>query len=218
MVGAHWFQYYDEPTHGRKDGEDFNMGLTDINGVPYEELTQTARSLDIVHLHRNAEQPPNYAEIPPAPKDPLQSLKQWDRKRGFVPSQTRLATADLYLSWDAENLYLGLFAMDFMDEEIYAGGSVPESERSLWKVKIGRTGKTIEVRFGGKGRAVQSNITEVEARELPGLKHSVMIRVPRRLFSATPLTAKTVLELTASLVLHSGSAKMTWGQKRLLSP
>ena len=31
VVGADWFQYYDEPTHGRIDGEDYDFGLVDIH-------------------------------------------------------------------------------------------------------------------------------------------------------------------------------------------
>ena len=34
VVGADWFQYYDEPTHGRGDGENFNFGLVDIHNQP----------------------------------------------------------------------------------------------------------------------------------------------------------------------------------------
>jgi hypothetical protein len=35
VIGADWFQYYDEPTHGRFDGENFNFGLVDIHDRPY---------------------------------------------------------------------------------------------------------------------------------------------------------------------------------------
>ena len=31
VIGADWFQYSDEPTHGREDGENFNFGLVDIH-------------------------------------------------------------------------------------------------------------------------------------------------------------------------------------------
>src|SRR5262249_51759668 len=30
VVGFHWFQYYDEPTKGRKDGENCNFGFVDL--------------------------------------------------------------------------------------------------------------------------------------------------------------------------------------------
>lgn len=39
VIGAHWFQYCDEPLGGREDGEDYNMGLIDTANRPYEELT-----------------------------------------------------------------------------------------------------------------------------------------------------------------------------------
>ncbi len=38
IVGAHWFQYVDEPLTGRFDGENYNIGLVDICDNPYEEL------------------------------------------------------------------------------------------------------------------------------------------------------------------------------------
>ncbi|GGZ67922.1 beta-galactosidase [Algibacter mikhailovii] len=38
IVGAHWFQYIDEPNTGRFDGENYNVGFVDICDTPYEEL------------------------------------------------------------------------------------------------------------------------------------------------------------------------------------
>src|SRR5437762_838946 len=52
VIGADWFQYYDEPTHGRYDGENFNFGLVDIHDRPYEALTTTASALDLVGLKK----------------------------------------------------------------------------------------------------------------------------------------------------------------------
>ena len=46
VVGAHWFQYCDEPLGGREDGEDYNMGLIDTGNRPYEELTQDFKKLN----------------------------------------------------------------------------------------------------------------------------------------------------------------------------
>ncbi len=40
MVGAHWFQYADQPITGRFDGENYNIGLVDICDNPYEELIE----------------------------------------------------------------------------------------------------------------------------------------------------------------------------------
>ena len=48
VVGAHWFQYCDEPLGGREDGEDYNMGLIDTANRPYEELTQDFTKLNCI--------------------------------------------------------------------------------------------------------------------------------------------------------------------------
>ncbi|PYK57998.1 MAG: hypothetical protein DME21_16420, partial [Verrucomicrobia bacterium] len=92
LVGADWFQYYDEPTHGRFDGENFNFGLVDIHDRPYEALTTTASALDLAGLKKKSPRarPDASQGVPPAPRNPLGefkptlALKQWDRERGFV--------------------------------------------------------------------------------------------------------------------------------------
>ena len=38
LVGYDWFQYHDQPTSGRFDGEDCNYGLVDIHDQPYTTL------------------------------------------------------------------------------------------------------------------------------------------------------------------------------------
>lgn len=43
IVGAHWFQYIDEPNTGRFDGENYNVGFLDICDNPYEELIEKVR-------------------------------------------------------------------------------------------------------------------------------------------------------------------------------
>ena len=48
VVGAHWFQYCDEPLGGRVDGEDYNMGLIDNMNRPYEDVTEMFQSLNPV--------------------------------------------------------------------------------------------------------------------------------------------------------------------------
>jgi hypothetical protein len=39
VVGAHWFQWVDEPATGRFDGENSNWGLVDVADQPYAALT-----------------------------------------------------------------------------------------------------------------------------------------------------------------------------------
>jgi agarase len=46
MVGAHWFQYVDEPLTGRSfDGENANIGFVSVADVPYPELIQAVKDV-----------------------------------------------------------------------------------------------------------------------------------------------------------------------------
>lgn len=46
VVGAHWFQYCDEPLGGREDGEDYNMGLIDNANRPYKDVVDVFKCLN----------------------------------------------------------------------------------------------------------------------------------------------------------------------------
>ena len=74
VVGAHWFQYCDEPLGGRLDGEDYNMGLIDNMNRPYEDVTEMFQRLNPVldMVHSEAGTPRggfNQAVAPAAGKD-----------------------------------------------------------------------------------------------------------------------------------------------------
>ncbi len=45
IVGTHWFQYVDQPTTGRGDGENYQIGFVDICNAPYPEIVQAARDI-----------------------------------------------------------------------------------------------------------------------------------------------------------------------------
>lgn len=46
FVGAHWFQYVDQPLLGRAwDGENYNIGFVDVADVPYKELINSAKEI-----------------------------------------------------------------------------------------------------------------------------------------------------------------------------
>lgn len=46
VVGAHWFEYADEPAEGRFDGENSNYGLVNIRDEPYEEFLSVVREVN----------------------------------------------------------------------------------------------------------------------------------------------------------------------------
>lgn len=44
LIGTHWFQWVDQPSTGRFDGENYNIGLVDITDRPYEELVEALKT------------------------------------------------------------------------------------------------------------------------------------------------------------------------------
>jgi len=45
IVGTHWFQFRDQATTGRGDGENYQIGLVDICDTPYSEMIETLRDV-----------------------------------------------------------------------------------------------------------------------------------------------------------------------------
>lgn len=45
IVGAHWFEYGDEPTTGRFDGENYQIGFVDVCDRPYQETIDASREV-----------------------------------------------------------------------------------------------------------------------------------------------------------------------------
>ena len=43
IVGAHWFQYIDEPNTGRFDGENYNVGFLDIADNPHKDFIEKVK-------------------------------------------------------------------------------------------------------------------------------------------------------------------------------
>ena len=58
FIGSSWFQWVDQPTTGRNDGENYNIGLVDVTDRPYKELIEamktTHRRLEAVHMGKLA--------------------------------------------------------------------------------------------------------------------------------------------------------------------
>jgi hypothetical protein len=53
FIGTGWFQWVDEPSTGRSDGENYNIGFVDVTDRPYRELVDavkaTCKQLYAVH-------------------------------------------------------------------------------------------------------------------------------------------------------------------------
>lgn len=208
VVGAHWFQYYDEPPKGRGDGESFDHGLVDIKGRPYEEMSAAAVAAQPEKLHAASRETParSSVSVPFMPTVSMKELKLWPREAGFVSPASSLPFADMYVCSDKENFYLGVIEMEYMDEHLYEGGAIPESERPLLTLHLsGLQDRTLTVRFNGSARKASVSLPGVEASDGPGLQHTLLLKIPKRLFvSGSPFS------LDATLFTHSRGHQMSW--------
>jgi hypothetical protein len=221
VVGADWFQYYDEPTHGRYDGENFNFGLVDIHDRPYEALTATATALDLAGLKRQpARARPDASQgVPPAPRNPLAqfeptlALKHWDRERGFVKPVSEFPLADLYVCWSKKAVYLGLYAQDVVEDTFYRDKIVRSSDRAEWIVSI--SGLTRAIR-GRVGAGLEPLVDEPAVRSMNisgingNLRNIACMELPAKLFGKDRFKPGDVIEFDSTFFTHCRAYRVEW--------
>jgi hypothetical protein len=152
VAGVHWFQYTDEPTGGRSDGEDFNMGLVDIHNKPYELLTSAFTELNprIPDIHAASRWTPRpngdiQTVIPKtsAPKGLSDgTLTDWPDKAstrltGFTTPKPYVPFGDVHLTWGPEGLFFFNIAGNYVDLALLdSAGEYPLSETYQIRITI----------------------------------------------------------------------------------
>jgi hypothetical protein len=224
VVGADWFQYYDEPAHGRDDGEDYNFGLVDIHDQPYQELTSMAQSLNPAAIKNRPppERPDASLGAPPAPSDPLGhftirlTLKDWDRERGFVKPISKFPVADLYMCWDRGAIYLGLYGQDYAETDYYKDGIIPQADRAEWIFSLGSSGTPIHVRLG-PGAAPICNQPDVRVMNLSGeymnTRNIAAVKLPAKLFGKIGFKRGDSIELDSTYLTLARADRVQWKGK-----
>jgi hypothetical protein len=142
VVGIHWFQYYDEPKGGRAlDREDYDFGLLDTQGHPYQQLVAALATANhsLAELHRRASIQPlaggsGPIRIPEANIDPARfSLAQLPKEqalvKGFSAPWPDAVFGDFFLSWSRQGLQLATISMDYYDLSLLEyDGEFPRNE------------------------------------------------------------------------------------------
>lgn len=219
VVGADWFQYYDEPTHGRADGENFSFGLVDIHNQPYQTITAMLAAHDWTALRQGPLAPRSDASggIPPAPDNPLGqfeaslALMHWDRERGFVPPASPLPLADLYVCWNKDALFLGLCGQDIAEPAFYRDSTIPEVDRAEWTISLGGMKEPIRLRIGA-GRKPSVNLS-LPVASFDGTNpsgHMAAVEVPYALWHQDRLRAGERIELSSTFVGHARQYPAQW--------
>jgi hypothetical protein len=59
LIGAHWFQWIDQPCTGRFDGENYNIGLVDVTDRPYTDMIKATNETfnRLLNVHSGKEPP-----------------------------------------------------------------------------------------------------------------------------------------------------------------
>ncbi|HEV2454505.1 MAG TPA: hypothetical protein VGY98_09595 [Verrucomicrobiae bacterium] len=221
VVGADWFQYYDEPTHGRFDGENYNFGLVDIHDQPYQALIAAARSLDLAAI--KSEPRPRRSDaslgVPPAPRDPLAhftirlALADWDRERGFVNPASKFPVADLYVCWNRKFVYVGLYGQDFAEAEYYGNTLAPEADRAEWTVSIAKTAGPIHIRLGPGGPATcdepRAGVVN-ESGDYMNTRNIAAIELPAGLFGKAEFKAGDQIKFDSTYFTQARADRVEW--------
>jgi hypothetical protein len=221
VVGADWFQYYDEPPSGRpKDGEDYNFGLIDIHNHPYSDVTAAFASADIQSQksQKPNRQPDATTGVPPAPSDPLgnfrpmTALKSWDRRRGLVPPQSKYPLGDMYVCWSPEAIYLATYVIDMAETDYYNGGDIPDIDRALWTLRLNEE-TSISVRVGaGKDPVVDRPDVRVES--LSGTYQHVRcitaVELPAKLFGKERFSAGNRISFSSTFDSLARAHHIEW--------
>ena len=224
VVGADWFQYYDEPTHGRDDGENYDFGLVDIHDQPYQSITAAAQALNLAAIKSDPQPvvPDPPAGVPPAPRDPLGhftirlALADWDRDRGFVEPVSKFPVADLYVCWNQKAVYLGLYAQDFAEPDFYRNKNVPEVDRAEWTVTIDENNKPIRVRLGPGGPPIcdePSVSIANESGDYMNTRNIAAIELPAALFGKTAFKPGDTIELDSKYLSQARADRVEWKGK-----
>jgi hypothetical protein len=221
VIGADWFQFCDEPPHGREDGEDYNFGLVDIHDQPYEPLTSAASALDVDAL-RSGQHPARLDAslgVPPAPVEPLGqftiglALQHWDRERGFVKPVSDFPVADLYVCWSKQAMYLGLYAQDIVEVNYYPNKSVPELDRAEWVVAIGESRKPIHIRLG-PGASPLCDDPAARIVNLSGVymntRNIAAVELPAKMFGRARFESGDSVEFTSTFFTHCRAERVEW--------
>jgi hypothetical protein len=59
LIGTHWFQWIDQPSTGRFDGENYNIGLVDVTDLPYPDMVKASKETfnRLLQIHSGKEPP-----------------------------------------------------------------------------------------------------------------------------------------------------------------
>jgi hypothetical protein len=201
VVGAHWFQYYDEPTHGRPDGENYDMGLVDISNRPYVELDRASKALSAQLLHQLSRfQSATQQAIGEIPTGSIRDINSWIAHGAVVPAKGPNLRGDLYLARSGQDLYAAVYwNEDLFSEALYRNGKVPPTEDPRLVILINGVPTQLAL-------SASSSVTLPVVAKKFGVRNYVILKLPFNPAS---------IHLSASLVTRCGAYRLWWANDYL---
>lgn len=230
VVGYHWFQWSDQPSSGREDGEDFNMGLVDLEDRPYEELTAAFARVNtrVREVHQEGRPPQGLAlvdgswSVPPATHVQVDGeLHEWELARHWAPGavarEPELPFGDFYVGWRPEGLVLGL---DYQDYTLAPPTSDPRGRKRL-ALELDGGAHLLVLGLDERRRGRPAALTAIDASGRPSaslrgaqrrsnLRTTAEVLVPAALFGRQRLQAGDALTLGLALVLEGETRELGW--------
>jgi hypothetical protein len=208
VLGAHWFQYYDEPRHGRHDGENYNFGLIDIFGKPYKGLAKTGSKALQTPKDRRIDKPNTRKSIPYLAPEMGRNFNLWDHWDAAMPRTGGEPRGDFFVSWNESGLYGAIYwNEDRFFEAFYKDGKIPEVDQATFELKVkgeslvkGRIGAPEGPKLEGANILTYTN----------GVRSWVVFRIHASRLKMASLTPGTRLPLEAELSTRARLYSMTW--------
>ncbi|MHB8635923.1 MAG: hypothetical protein ACYC96_05565 [Fimbriimonadaceae bacterium] len=217
VVGAHWFQYYDEPKNGRGDGENYNFGLVDTSNRPYTELLERARSLDLVRRHEAATNATESSLLAPPAPPKVDGLVSWDRARGLVPAEQTVPRGDLYCCWTPRGFKLAMiWPEERFAEQYFRTGKIPAEARTTIVVRIPGAEQTCNIRVLDTGAEIVSG-PKWHVSAVPGTTAHISITIPARAFGKAVLAANDAVAVDVRLTSECRAYTTTWRLRKTLA-
>lgn len=212
VVGAHWFQYSDEPKNGRGDGENYNMGLVDVYNQPYEDLVEAAASLNF--KDRSSTALAVAVTVPRVSSDVVKDLNGWPRQAAYWQPAGPSDRADAFVSWTPDAAYVAVYwNEDRFSEAFYKDGKVPEIDEPL--LAINGPGWESDVRLVDKKPKTSGPAKIVSLRV--GVRNTAILAIPAAIFGRKSLSAGLTLRLHIVLKTRDRAYTIRWSGEKGLS-
>jgi hypothetical protein len=136
-----------------------------------------------------------------------------------VKPVSEFPVADLYVCWNEQAVYLGLYAQDIVERNYYRNPGLPEVDRAQWVISIGDGSKPIHARLGPGGPPL---CDEPDARlvnlsgEYMNTRNIAAVELPAKLFGKQRFKSGDSIELGSTFFTHCRAERVEWKGKLTL--